>query len=276
MARFSNQVVWITGGGSGIGRALALELAKQGASVAVSGRRAHKIEAVAAEVDALGSRGLAVPCDVTDTGAVRDAVARVQQELGGIDVVIANAGFGVAGSFESLSRSDWQRQMDVNVFGLVETVRESLPAVKERKGRIVLIGSVAAFLPMAGSIAYAASKAAVHAIGQTLAAELHGTGVSVTTIHPGFVESEIGQVDNQGQHDPARRDKRPQRFMWTAEKAAETCVRAIHARKRDFVFTGHGRLASFLGRHTPSLTQFLLTREGAKKSASKAAKDLVG
>lgn len=258
--RFEGQVAWITGGGSGIGRALVHELARQGADVAVSGRRADRLAAVASEVEALGRRGLAVPCDVRDEDAVQAAAQTVVETLGGLDVAVANAGFAVGGRFEELTVEDWRRQFDVNVFGLVATLRAALPHVRERRGRLVLIGSVAAFLPLPGNIAYSASKAAVHSIGQTLAAELRGSGTSVTTIHPGFVESEIAQVDNRGRHDPERRDPRPKKLMWSAERAAKACAGAIHARKRDYVFTGHGRLASLLGRHTPGLAQRLLAR----------------
>lgn len=269
---FSGRTVWITGGGSGIGKALALELAKRGAAVAVSGRRTDKIEAVAQEITAAGGQSIALPCDVTDEAAVHDAAEQVAEQLGGIDVVIANAGFGVAGRFEKLELHEWRRQMDVNVIGLVSTVKEALPHIKERRGSVVLIGSVAAFLPVTGNIAYNASKAAVASIGSTLAAELHGTGVTVTTIHPGFVESEIAQVDNQGRHDPSRRDKRPQKLMWTAEKAAKVCADAIARRKREFVFTGHGKVAAFLGRHTPSVAQKMFTSKSAKKQTTDAAK----
>ena len=257
---FEGRAVWITGGGSGIGRALALELAGRGAAVAVSGRRQGKIEAVAEEIRSKGGRSIALACDVTDEASVHDAAERVAEELGGIDVVIANAGFGVAGRFEKLSLDEWRRQMDVNVIGLVSTVKEALPHVKERRGSVVLIGSVAAFLPVTGNIAYNASKAAVASIGSTLAAELHGSGVCVTTIHPGFVESEIAQVDNHGNHDASRKDKRPAQLMWPAEKAAKVCATAIAKRKREFVFTGHGKVAAFLGRHTPSIAQRMFTK----------------
>ena len=238
---FDGRAVWITGGGSGIGKALALELAGRGAAVAVSGRRVDKIEAVAEEIRSKGGQSIALPCDVTDEAAVHDVAERVAEELGGIDVVVANAGFGVAGRFEKLELDEWRRQMDVNVIGLVSTVKEALPHVKERRGSVVLIGSVAAFLPVTGNIAYNASKAAVASIGSTLSAELHGTGVTVTTIHPGFVESEIAQVDNQGRHDASRKRQAPGKpdvdrgeggqGVRGCDRAAEARVRVHRARK---------------------------------------------
>ena len=96
--------------------------------------------------------------------------------------------------------------------------------------------------------------------GLSLAAELQGTGVSVTTINPGFVTSEIAQVDNEGVFDPSRRDKRPSGLMWDTDDAARVMVRAIDRRRRDFTFTGHGRFAVLMSRWFPTLTHYLVAR----------------
>ena len=157
----SNEVVWITGGGSGIGRGIALEYAKRGAAVAVSGRRVDRLEAVAAEIDAAGGRGLAVPCDVTDERQVEAAVAAVVEAFGRLDVALANAGFGVGGRMETLTGDDWRRQMAVNVVGVGITVSAALPELRRSGGRLGLVGSVAGFLAAPGSGAYSASKFAV-------------------------------------------------------------------------------------------------------------------
>ena len=263
--RFEGKRVWITGGGSGIGRALALEFAMRGADVAVSGRREDKIEAVAAEIGALGRRGLAVPCDVTDEESVRAAADRVASELGAIDVTVANAGFAVAGKIANIDAATWRRQLDVNVVGAALTVRHALPHLRKTRGRVGLVGSVAAFLPLAGNGAYVASKAAIRAIGGTLSIELTGTGVTCTTIHPGFVESEIAQVDNGGEHDPTREDGRPKNLMWKADAAARVMADALHSRRREYVFTTHGKVGAFLGQHAPGLAVFAQSRGRKKK-----------
>ena len=105
-----------------------------------------------------------------------------------------------------------------------------------------------------------ASKFAIRGLGATLSAELSGSGVTCTTIHPGYVESEIAKVDNAGQFDPERKDKRPARIMWPADRAAKVMIGAIHRRQREFVFTGHGRFGAFMGRHFPGLTHLLVAR----------------
>ena len=258
--RFQNQVVWITGGGSGIGRALAVAFAKEGASVAVSGRREDRLVEVVDQIEQSGAKGLAVRCDVTDEASVAEAVRNVVKTWGGMDVAVANAGFSVGGRIERLSAADWRRQLDVNVIGVAMTARYSIPHLRQRKGRLVLVGSIAAMLPTPGYGAYSASKYAVRAIGQSLAVELHGTGVTCTTIHPGYIESEIAQVDSQGRFDSSREDKRPKNLMWPADKAARRMLDAIARRKREFTFTGHGKVGAFAGRHTPGLVHFGMTR----------------
>lgn len=263
--RFDGQVAWVTGAGSGIGKALAIELAKEGASVAVSGRRAKNLEDVARELEALGARALPVTCDVTDEADVERAAETVARELGGMHVAIANAGFSVAGSVASLSAEDWRRQLDTNVVGAAMTCKYALPHLRKTKGRVALVGSVAAFTPAPKIGAYCASKAALRAMGLSFAIELHGTGVSVSVIHPGYVESEIAQVDNAGHHDPSRVDRRPKNLMWPADRAAQAMLDALHKRKREHVFTGHGKVGAFVGQHAPWILHEAMTRGGGRK-----------
>jgi NAD(P)-dependent dehydrogenase (short-subunit alcohol dehydrogenase family) len=260
---FVDQVAWITGGGSGIGRAVALELARQGARVAVSGRRLDRLEEVARTIEAQGGRALVVACDITEESEVAQAVERVVGAFGRLDIAVANAGFAVEGRIEALSAEDWRRQFDTNVVGAAMTARYAIPHLRRTRGRLGLVGSVAALLATPGFGAYAASKYALRAIGQTLAMELAGSGVTCTLVHPGFVESEIAQVDNQGRFDPNRRDRRPRLLMWSADDAAREIVWALRRRKREHVFTGHGKIGAALGQHAPGLAQFLLSRVAA-------------
>ncbi len=260
MGCFDGKVVWITGGNSGIGLACALEFARQGARLALSARREDRLTEAAELCRAAGAECLVVPCDVTDDEAVAAAVATIVRHYGQLDVAMANAGCAVAGRVAQLDAETWRRQLDVNVLGLVSTVRYALPELEKTGGRLALVGSVIAYVHPPKNGAYAASKAAVHAIGQTLSAELARSEVSCTTIHPGFVASDIARVDNDGVFDPERADKRPAQLMWKAEDAARVMVAAIAARKPLFVFTGHGRLAAWLGRFTPGLVRMVLSR----------------
>jgi NAD(P)-dependent dehydrogenase (short-subunit alcohol dehydrogenase family) len=262
MQQFQGKVVWITGASAGIGRELAREFARRGADVAVSARRVDRLAEVVGEIEATGRRAFAVACDVTQDEAVRAAVDEVLRRFGRLDVAVANAGFGVTGRLEHLGDADLRRQFDTNVFGAMSAARHALPALRQTRGRLALVGSVAGFLASPKVGAYNASKFAVRALGLTLQQELYGTGVSCTLLHPGFVASEIAQVDNAGQYDASRRDTRPRKLMWPADRAARVMVSAVHARKREFVFTGHGRFGAFLGKHFPGLVYLMMRGSG--------------
>ncbi|MCH6199576.1 SDR family NAD(P)-dependent oxidoreductase [Aquiflexum sp. LQ15W] len=259
---FQNQVIWITGASSGLGKYMALEFAKQGAKLALSARRVDKLEEVILQIKALGVEGILVPCDVLEESEIEKAVQKVISQFGRLDVAIANAGYGVFGKIEDLSAKEWRRQMDGNVTGLAITAKAAIPYLKASKGRLVLIGSVAAYVPNPKTGAYGASKAAVRSIGQTLQLELKGTGVSCTVIHPGFVDSDITRVDNDGVFHPEVKDPRPKNLMWPTDKAARVMVSAISRRKKSYVFTGHGKLIAFIGQHFPNLGEWVIGKMG--------------
>lgn len=262
--RFDQQVVWITGGGTGIGRALAEQLAQEGALIVVSGRRKERLdEAVEAILDA-GGRGESRVCDVTDEANVKDVVDGIVADHGRLDVVVANAGYSTGGRLHQLPVDDFKRQLDVNVIGLYATVHHALPHIMENDGRVVLMGSVSYILTAPGTGAYSASKAAVHALGMCLSIELADKGASCTVIHPGFVESEIGKVDNDGVYQENKKDLRPERLMWSAEDAARDMVTGIHKRQTEVIVTGHGKFANAMGRHLPGVTRALIPRFWSK------------
>lgn len=254
---FQNKVVWITGGGSGIGKALALEFHQHGAKVAISGRRKHRLQEVCQQIQ---PHALALPCDVCNEENIQQTIQTILSKWQQLDVVVANAGFGVNGTIEQLSLEDWKRQYNTNVFGTIATIKHSLPALKQSQGRIAIIGSVMGCISLPGHAPYSSSKYAIRSIAQTLSMELHGTGVSCSLIQPGFVESEISQVDNQGHFHPDWKDQRPSFLIWPAHKAAKTILKAIYKRKKEFTFTAHGKFAAFMGKHFPNLTYWLITK----------------
>ncbi len=258
----AQEVVWITGGGSGIGRALALEYGRRGATVAVSGRRLEPLEETCQQVVEAGGQAMALTCDVTRVTDLESTIAELLDEAGRLDIAIANAGFSVAAPFEELSAADWKRQLDVNVVGVAMTAKVALPALRDSEGRLALMGSVASVVALPDNGPYSASKFAVRGIGQTLTAELAHTGVSCTTLLPGFVESDIAKVDNKGRFRDDWEDRRPQKLMWEAPRAARSMVRAIDRRKSEAVITGHGKVVAFLGNHMPRITQHLAGRLG--------------
>jgi len=258
---FAGQVAFITGASSGIGAALAREFARHGADVVLAARRVDRLEAVATEIAHLGRQPLVAECDVARDGELELAAARARERFGRIDVVVANAGFGVVGPVDRLTVEDYRRQFETNVFGVLRTVYATLDDVKRARGRIVIIGSVSGHVAAPGGSAYAMSKFAVRAFAEALGLELRGDGVSVTLVSPGFVASEIHEVDNRGVRHPGTRHKVPWLRM-SAERAARLTVRAAAQRRREVVITGHGKATVLLQRHVPWLLAGIMGRFG--------------
>jgi 3-oxoacyl-[acyl-carrier protein] reductase len=185
--RLDEQVVLVTGGGRGIGANIARELAGAGARVAVSARTAEQVEEVARDID-----GLAAVADVTKRDDVEAMFDRVESELGPIDVLVANAGIGTeSGSTWEVDPAAWWRVLEVNMLGVHLSCRTVIPRMLENgRGRIVITGSGAAYLPGSSSTAYPASKAAVCRYGETLANELRGR-IPVFVFSPGLVKTDM-------------------------------------------------------------------------------------
>lgn len=250
---FQDQVVLITGGSSGIGAALAREFAREGANLSLLARRTDRLAGVAAEVRQAGRRALAIACDVTRDGDLEHAAAETRREFGRIDVVVANAGYGVAGRLDELSLEDYRTQFETNVFGVLRTIYATLDDLKRSRGRLAIIGSVLGHIATPGSSAYSMSKFAVRGLTRALRHELRPYGIRVTLISPGFVESEFRQVDNRGVHHPQAQDPIKKYFRISADTAARQIVRAIARGRRDRVITKLGRTVVFTDRHFPGV-----------------------
>lgn len=265
MSRFQDQVVFITGASSGIGEALAREFVRQGARVALAARRVDRLEALARELAQTGPQALCLLCDVTRDGDLEEAVARTVAHFGRLDVVVANAGFGVFGKVADLSLEDFRRQFETNVYGVLRTAKAALPHLAPTQGRLALVGSVHGYVPLAGLAPYVMSKFAVRGLSETLDSELAGTGISVTHVAPGVIETEIRQVDNQGRHHPNVADPIPAWIRMPAPRAARQIVRGIARRAPEVVITGHGKLGVWLQRHLPGIMR-LLTRAVGRRN----------
>ncbi|NBX44973.1 MAG: SDR family NAD(P)-dependent oxidoreductase [Gammaproteobacteria bacterium] len=160
--------VLITGASSGIGAELARAHARRGDAVVLLARRADRLQELAKEISEQGGKAWVFAADVTREGDVAAAIASLANERVGIDRVYANAGFGVAGAIQRIELADYRRQFETNVFGLLSTIYESLPALRLSRGQLVLIGSVAGHVSAPGASAYSASKFAVRALAESL------------------------------------------------------------------------------------------------------------
>lgn len=259
MSKFNNQVVLITGASAGIGAALAKEFASQGANLVLLARRTERLATIAQEIDATGKRVLTVACDVTKDGDVEQAVNLTHNKFNQkIDIAIANAGWSLKGNLEDITLADYRRQWETNVFGVLRTIYATLDDLKETQGRLVIISSVKSYLSLAGDSAYSSSKFALRALCASLSEELAPYGVSVTHVCPGYVATEIRQIDTEGVFHSDWQDHVSPRLLRSAEKTAQQIVKAIHRRQREQVLTSYGKLAVFLQRHAPWLLSWLM------------------
>ena len=186
---FEGKIAIVSGSGPGMGREIALALAREGADVAVAARREDKVARVAEKIEALGRRALPVRCDVTDPEQCQALADRTAAELGGIDVLVNNAYHD--GDFAKVVDADlstWQATIDVNLFGAVHMTRAVHPHMRERGGgRIVMVNTMSTERVAEGFGIYAASKSALKSITRTLAKELGPDGIRVNGVHPGYI-----------------------------------------------------------------------------------------
>ncbi len=263
MGELRGQVVVITGASSGIGEALARAYAARGASLVLLARSKERLEALWKELSQV-TKVVAASCDVTRDGNLEKAFEAARREFGKIDVVIANAGFGVNGLAEELGLEDYRRQFETNVYGVLRTFKAGIEDLKKSKGHFAIIGSVSGHVSAPTVSAYSMSKFAVRALADALRVELKRYGVSVTLISPGFIASNIRRVDNQGMVHEGAKDPVPLWLQMPAAKAAKKILCAVQSRKRERILTFHGWLAVFLQNHCPGFLAWALSRSKVK------------
>ncbi len=258
-ADMAGRLALVTGAGSGIGRETALALAAAGAEVLCV-----DIDFDAAQRTAARAGGAAYQLDVADGAATATLAGHVTAEHGVPDLVMANAGIGVSGSFLDTSEEDWRRVLDVNLFGVIHTLRAFLPAMVERRegGHVVITSSAAAFLPTPTLPAYATTKAGVLMLAQCLAGELRPAGIGVSAICPGFVHTNITATTRFAGTTPEEERERQRRAFamyarrgYGPEKVAAAVVAAVRADKLVVPVTPEARVGALGARFAPTVTR---------------------
>lgn len=260
-----DNVVLITGGTSGIGRACALEFGRAGARIVITGRDTVRLEAVSAELMAAGIKHHAVRGDV---GIVTDAMRAVTESIaafGRLDVLINNAGLSMRAKFVDADVKVIEQLMQTNFFGTVYTTKAALPHLLATKGTIVGISSIAGYRGLPGRTGYSASKFAMNGFLEALRTELLPEDVNVLIAAPGFTASNIRHTallaNGQTQNDTPRDENK----MMTSEEVATYLRQAVERRRRNIVLTGEGRLVVFLNKWLPGLMDKMVLNKFKKE-----------
>ena len=213
------QVALVTGASRGIGRAIALRLAQRGASVACVATRAENAAESVADCEAAGAKAQAWGVDVSDHGAVEALVKEVTSELGGLHILVNNAGITRDQLLLRMSEEDFQRVLDVNLKGTWSFCRAAARTLMKSKGRIVNVGSIVGLQGNAGQVNYAAAKAGLIGMTRSLAKELAGRGVTANVVAPGYIETDMTAAI-EGEAAQALRDSIPLGRIGAAEEIA--------------------------------------------------------
>lgn len=247
MPDFAGRRIVLTGASEGIGRALALALATQGASLVLAARDAARLETLAQECRARGGQAVAIATDVTSEHDLDWLVSEALRAFGGIDVLVHNAGITMWSRFDALADlSIFERVLEVNYLAPVRLTALALPHLKQSRGLIVAVASLAGLTGVPERSAYAASKHALIGFFESLRIELAQSGVDVSIVAPDFVVSEIHKRAIGPDGQPLGASPMMQSKIMTADDCAARIVRAIDRRERLVVMSARGRLGRWL------------------------------
>ncbi len=260
---FRDQAVIVTGASAGIGKALALQLACQGAKVAIAARRAERLEQVAVECRALGAEVLVVPTDVSNESQCKALVDTTVAAFGRLDMLINNAGLAATALFDEFpDLSLFRHTMDVNFYGAVYCTYYALPHLKQSRGRIVAISSMGGKSAIPYNTPYCASKYGMHGFYDSLRMELTQHGVSVTLICPWWVVTEFHAAQLRKDGTPRGAERGRDMYtdkMMSAERCAEITLQAANKRRRE-VLMGPGFWAVLLKTLAPGLADWVAVK----------------
>ena len=265
---FAGRRALVTGGSSGIGRATALRLAERGAHVAILARGEAALASVRAELARAAPRSeqrfAAIPCDVADAAQVADAVAAAIAALGGLDLVVNNAGIPRAARFEDTSAEEFRRVLDVNFLGAVHVVRAALPELRAQgHGDVANVSSLAGLVAIYGYSAYAPSKFALAAFSEVLRQELRPYGIRVAACFPPDTDTPQLAAENVTK-PPETRALAGNASLLSAEAVADALLAGI-ARGRAVIIPGRSaRLLAWVARLAPGIVRLVVDREVAR------------
>ena len=272
---FREKTVIVTGASSGIGKALTLQLADEGAWLALAAREVQRLDAMVLECQQRGGKAIAIPTDVADESQCCTLIQRTQETYGRIDMLVNNAGMAVVSKLEDLpDLHQFKQVMDVNFYGMVYCTYYALPYIKEAGGRIVNVSSLGGVMAIPFNTSYIASKFAVNGFSDSLRMELTQAGVSVTVICPYWVVTEFHEryLDKNGKpKGPAGRAIYTNKTM-TSNRCAQIILKAARRRKRE-VLMGPGRMVVWLKLIAPNLADKMVIEAFLRPAVKRISDD---
>jgi len=262
MTQFSNKVTIVTGGGSGIGKALVEQLIAFGAKVIFVDIDPERIKTLVESTGLPEERIKGVTCDVTDFDQVNNLVQETLRDYGRLDYIFNNAGIAVAGEVRDCTIGDWRKVLDVNLMGVVNGVAAAYPVmVSQGFGHIVNTGSVEGLIPFPGTVSYVASKFGVVGLSRALRIEGKDLGVKVSVVCPGYIPTKIFTDSKMVNIDRQKLlESLPEKAAITPEKCAAQILKGVKKNKRLIVITAAAKIAWLIQRFFPRLIEFLMEK----------------
>ena len=261
-----DKIVIITGGSSGIGKALAEKFGSEGSKVLITGRNQQDLDATVNEMRSRNIEIVGFRADVSQEGDNKAMAAEAIQKFGRIDILINNAGISMRALFNEVDLEVVKKVMEINFFGVLYATKYCLPEIIKNQGSVVGISSIAGYRGLPGRTGYSASKFALNGFLEVLRTELLNTGVNVLTACPGFTSTNIRKrsLTKYGSHQGE--SPRDEENMMTSEEVAERIYHAVLKRKRILVLTAMGKVAVWLNKVWPSLADRLVFKVMAKEA----------
>ena len=257
---FSGKLVVVTGAAGGLGRALARRFGRAGARLALLDLDPDGLERLGAELRSEGSDCFEATCDVADEVSCRKAFGELNAAMGGVDVLINNAGITHRSFFAETECAVMRRVIEVNLIGSMHCTKMAIDSLVARRGQVIVISSMAGLGPLDGRAGYAASKHGLHGMFDTLRSELRDAGVGVLLVCPTFVDTGIGAAALSGDGGHAPRPQATVGKVATAEQTAEQIHSAAECRQNLLVPSLTGRLSHLIHKFAPRLYERLMSR----------------
>lgn len=264
MSAFKDKVIVITGASSGIGKALADKALTHKAKVAVCARSLDKLEVMFGTIDQV----FRYRADVSEEEDCRKFIEAVLAKWGRIDVLINNAGISMRALFEDTDLKVIRELMDINFWGAVYCTKYALPSIRQNKGIIIGVSSIAGYRGLPGRTGYSASKFAMQGFLEALRTELLHTGTHVMWVSPGFTASNIRNVARSNDGSVQRETPLDEEKLMTAEECADIILEAAEKRKRSVVMTGQGKLTVWMNKLLPGFLDKLVYKHFLKEPGS--------